>query len=87
MLECFIRKILASKYHQILFEKKWKITDWKGNTDVIKKKQKKKKWFSNIFVLSFMNAASFFVLGSIKKSYDKNLSNSNLPLYNKTSFI
>ena len=41
MLECFIRKILASKYHQILFEKKWKITDWKGNTDVIKKKKKK----------------------------------------------
>ena len=40
MLECFIRKILASKYHQILFEKKWKITDWKGNTDVIKKKKK-----------------------------------------------
>ena len=43
MLECFIRKILASKYHQILFEKKWKITDWKGNTDVIKKQKKKKK--------------------------------------------
>ena len=49
MLECFIRKILASKYHQILFEKKWKITDWKGNTDVIKKKQKKKN-DSQIFV-------------------------------------
>ena len=42
MLECFIRKILASKYHQILFEKKWKITDWKGNTDVIKKNKQKK---------------------------------------------
>ena len=48
MLECFIRKILASKYHQILCEKKWKITDWKGNTDVIKKKKKKND--SQIFV-------------------------------------
>ena len=54
---------------------------------MLSKKKKKKKLFSNICVLSFMNAASFFVLGSIKESYDKNLSNSNLPLYNKTSFI
>ena len=38
MLECFIRKILASKYHQILFEKKWKRADWKVNTDANKKK-------------------------------------------------
>lgn len=80
ILVCFIGKLLANKYHQILSEKKWnRATELIGKATLMLSKEEKND--SQLFVLytilpNFMNATfpgagPLFVLGTTKKSYDR----------------